>query len=186
MKEYKRQYSQFSLCGLNCGLCPRYHTDGSSKCPGCGGPDFHLKHPSCAVITCNSKHDNVEYCFQCSAYPCEKYTKTSTQDSFITYRHVVADFEKARRGGIKAYQKELDEKAAILESLIANYNDGKRKGFYCNAVNLLELSDIRKVMAHIAGKIARLDIGLKEKIKLIVELFESKAKEKNIELRLRK
>jgi len=33
--EYKqREYPLFSACGLNCGLCPRYHTDGISKCPG--------------------------------------------------------------------------------------------------------------------------------------------------------
>jgi hypothetical protein len=33
MKEYYRNYPLFSLCGLNCGLCPRYHTQGESKCP---------------------------------------------------------------------------------------------------------------------------------------------------------
>gem|GEM_PF-3991072 len=35
--EYKvRSYPLFSDCGLNCGLCPRYYTDGASRCPGCG------------------------------------------------------------------------------------------------------------------------------------------------------
>jgi len=53
MKEYKREYPLFSLCGLNCGLCPKYHTNGESKCPGCGGTDFTLKHPPCKVIRCN-------------------------------------------------------------------------------------------------------------------------------------
>jgi hypothetical protein len=186
MKEFKRHNPRFSLCGLNCGLCPRYHTDGASQCPGCGGPDFYLKHPSCAVITCNAKHDRVEYCFQCSAFPCKKYEATSAQDSFITYRHVLADFKKAKHKGIEAYKKELDEKVGILEFLLANYNDGKRKSFYCIAVNLLELPDIRRIMAHIAEKVARLDIGKKEKIELIAGLFESEAKEKNLELRLRK
>ncbi|HCP15088.1 MAG TPA: hypothetical protein DIT32_04865, partial [Peptococcaceae bacterium] len=64
MKEYVRAYPLFSLCGLNCGLCPRYHTEGESRCPGCGGPAFHLKHPSCAVITCSRKHGGVEHCCQ--------------------------------------------------------------------------------------------------------------------------
>lgn len=59
---YKRNFPQLSLCGLNCGLCPRYHCNGISKCPGCGGKDFNLKHPTCSVVTCNQKHDNVEYC----------------------------------------------------------------------------------------------------------------------------
>lgn len=41
LKEYKREYPSFALYGLNCGLCPRYHTKGESKCHGCGGQDFH-------------------------------------------------------------------------------------------------------------------------------------------------
>ena len=34
--EYDREYPLFSACGLNCGLCPRFYTDGESRCPGCG------------------------------------------------------------------------------------------------------------------------------------------------------
>ncbi len=186
MKEYKREYHLFSLCGLNCGLCPRYQTAGTSKCPGCGGPDFHLKHPACAVITCNKKHDNVEYCFQCSSYPCKKYSKPGKVDSFITYKNVISDFKKAGKIGIAEYQKELNEKINILEFLIQNYNDGRTKGFYCLAINLLVLPDIKIIKEQIEKNIKIRDIGMKEKIKLIIELFESKAKKKNIDLKLRK
>ena len=73
MAPFVRNNPRFSLCGLNCCLCPRFNTDGISKCPGCGGKDFSNQHPTCAVATCNKKHDNVEYCFQCSEYPCKKY-----------------------------------------------------------------------------------------------------------------
>lgn len=93
MKEYKREYPMFSLCGLNCCLCPRYHTDGSSKCPGCGGADFTLYHPSCPVITCNKKHDNIEFCFECSLYPCQKYEYQV--DSFISKRNILQDLKAA-------------------------------------------------------------------------------------------
>jgi hypothetical protein len=185
MKEYKRKYPLFSLCGLNCGLCPRYQTNGISKCPGCGGPDFHLKHPTCAVITCNKKHDNVEFCFQCSSYPCKRYSEPSKVDSFISYRNVITDFERADSGGIDGYKMKLDEKVDILEFLIKHYNDGK-KSFYCNAVNLLNLKALRDIMEQIDGKISKQDIDIKDKIELIIGLFESKAKKENIDLRLRK
>ncbi|HNR04634.1 MAG TPA: DUF3795 domain-containing protein, partial [Bacillota bacterium] len=39
-------------CGLDCGLCPRFFTEGASRCPGCCGVDFENKHPSCSFITC--------------------------------------------------------------------------------------------------------------------------------------
>lgn len=30
-------------CGLDCGLCPRFYTEGSSRCPGCCGENFEKK-----------------------------------------------------------------------------------------------------------------------------------------------
>ena len=186
MQEYKRVYPLFSLCGLNCGLCPRYHTDGNSKCPGCGGGEFHLKHPACPVITCNKKHDNVEYCYQCSLYPCEKYKSGSEKDSFITYKNVIVNFDAAKKGGIEAYQIELNEKVEILEYLIKNYNDGRRKNYYCIAVNLLKLSDLHNIIEMIDDEIKTENIEQKAKIAQVVSLFEQKAREQKLELILRK
>ena len=184
MKEYKRSYPLFSLCGLNCGLCPRYQSDGTSKCPGCGGKDFHLQHPSCAVINCSKKHGDVEYCFQCKDYQCNRYEKPSEQDSFITYRNVIRDMRKALEYGIEQYQLELNEKTLFLVYLISNYNDVRRKSFYCIAVNLLELADLHDI----EERMQKLDdtIPQKEKIKKIEAWFEEKAKVNNIELKLRK
>lgn len=186
MKEYSRDYPLFSLCGVNCGLCPRYHTDGTSKCPGCGGESFHLKHPTCAIITCSKKHGNVEYCFQCSDYPCHRYAAEELRDSFISRKNVLTDFDKAKIFGVESYQIELNEKVEILRFLIENYNDGKRKNFYCIAINLLKLADIKEIVETINTSIAPQDIDLKVKVLQVVALFEAKAKEQNIKLTLRK
>jgi hypothetical protein len=185
MKEYKRTYPFYALCGLNCGLCPRYHTDGDSKCPGCGGPDFHLKHPSCTVITCNKKHDNVEFCFQCSLYPCKKYKKPNKTDSFITYKNVLIDFTNAKKD-LSYYKKILNEKMKILNLLIDQYNDGKRKNYYCIAVNLLSIEDLKTIMKQIKTKIDKKDISIKDKITLIINLINEFSKNNGIELELRK
>jgi hypothetical protein len=186
LKEYKRNYPQFALCGLNCGLCPRYQTEGSSKCPGCGGENFHIQHPTCAVITCNQKHDNVEFCFQCSSYPCERYSRQSDADSFITYRNRLSDFEKAKRDGIERYAEMLNEKIETLEFLIENYNEGKSKGFYCLAVNLLERDALRDVMKKIREEVGASGMPMKEKIGQIRSWLEASAAEAGLELKLRK
>ena len=205
MEEYKRTTPLFSLCGLNCGLCPRYRTQGDSQCPGCGGPDFRLKHPTCAVITCSRKHGNVEYCFQCSAYPCERYSRKGDHDSFISYRNVITDFNKAKSLGTDQYIAELQEKIEILEYLLGTFNDGRRKAFYCNAVNLLPLSDLREIKEQIQetyggngksiGNTANSPVGRypsqsdgpqKEQIEEIVRLFEARAADLNLSLKLRK
>jgi hypothetical protein len=182
---YKRVYPYFALCGLNCGLCPRYHTAGDSRCPGCGGPDFHLKHPSCSVITCNRKHDNVEFCFQCSEYPCERYKQPSRVDSFITYRNVLTDFADAR-DNLPRYKRILNDKVEILGLLIDRYNDGKRKNFYCIAVNLLPLEEIKAIMNLIKTDFDKQGLPAKDIILSITKLFTDCAKLKGIELELRK
>lgn len=186
MKEYIREYPQFSLCGLNCGLCPRYQSKGASRCPGCGGEEFHLKHPSCAVITCSKKHDNVEYCFQCAEYPCDRYINSDEKDSFISYQKVCADFENARRNGIEAYKAALKEKIDFLKFLIENYNDGRKTSFYCNAVNLLSLVDIDEIKKSIEDGICKTGTAQKEKITAVTAAVEELARSKGIDLKLRK
>lgn len=39
-------------------------------CPGCGGG---AGNQGCSIAKCSLQHDGVEYCYQCSEYPCEKY-----------------------------------------------------------------------------------------------------------------
>lgn len=146
MKEYIRETPQFSLCGLNCCLCPRYRTTGSSRCPGCGGEEFALKHPSCGVISCSQRHNGVEYCFQCQEYPCDRYTGAMDKDSFVTYQNVLQDMEKAKNLGLDAYLSELAKKNDILNQLLDHWDSGREKAYYCLAVNLLPLEELEAVM----------------------------------------
>jgi len=190
MKQYSREYPRFSLCGLNCGLCPRYHAEGPSRCPGCGGPDFALKHPSCAVITCNKNHDQVEYCYQCSSYPCQRYSGGGDADSFISYRNVASDFKKAATEGLDLYKIDLEQKIEILNFFLSNFNDGRKKSFYCNAINQLEIADLKEIMDRLSkasnGGAVHRAASLKEKAERAVSLIENKAAEKNVDLKLRK
>ena len=59
------------------------------------------------------------------------------------------NMEKATTLRINAYKNELNEKISILETLLANYDDGRCKGLFCLAVNLLEMLDVRHVMEQI-------------------------------------
>lgn len=93
--------------------------------------------------------------------------------------------EKAKRTGMDAYAAELNEKTGILEELLNNYNDGRRKSFYCTAVNLLELQDVKTVMERIHSGINS-DMPMKEKSAAAVRLFEETAAHKNVSIKLRK
>ncbi|MCK5130163.1 MAG: DUF3795 domain-containing protein [Clostridiales bacterium] len=185
MENIQRQYPLLSACGLNCGLCPRYHTDGTSKCPGCAGENFFDKHPSCGIISCCQRHGGIEYCLECDEYPCKRYEGADTKDSFITHRNQLKDFEKIKKNGLSSYQSELNEKVEILKELLHNYNDGRKKSFYCIAINLLELTAVKEVMAQIAEEI-KPDSTVKEKSLTAVSLFKNMAEKRNITLKLSK
>ena len=50
MKGFKRQNQLFSLCGLNCGLCPMFL---NKNCPGCGGGEGNQ---ACKIARCSMEH----------------------------------------------------------------------------------------------------------------------------------
>ena len=76
MKGFKRKNQLFSLCGLNCGLCPMIL---DKHCGGCGNGN-----PSCKIAKCSLEHGKIGYCYECENYPCEKYQNIDKYDSFIT------------------------------------------------------------------------------------------------------
>lgn len=178
MAEFRRSYPLFSLCGLNCGLCPM-HAGG--YCPGCGGGEGNKP---CAIVRCSRQHGNPEYCYLCEAFPCEKFEDSGTLDSFITYRNRMQDLERARREGLNAYQAELSEKIKLLEYFLDTCNDGRRKSFFCLAVNLLDLQDVKDAAKQLAAEPE--GRTPKERAALAVKLFQEAAAKRNIELKLRK
>ena len=181
MKGFNRQNKLFSLCGLNCGLCPMFL---NQYCPGCGGGEGNQ---SCKIARCSMEHDSVQYCFQCSEYPCEKYDHIDDFDSFITHLHRRADLEKAKESGIEAYNAEQIEKAAILNILLSEYNAGRQKTMFCVAVNLLDMQELREVIKEIKKKKDDMETWtLKEKSAFVVGLLQEAAAKKNIDLKLRK
>ena len=177
MKGFERKNQLFSLCGLNCGLCPMLL---GNYCGGCGNGN-----QSCRIAKCSLEHGKIEYCYECKQYPCEKYQHIDEFDSFITHRNRFKDMKRAEEIGVERYNEEQMEKSRHLEMLLENYNDGRKKTFYCQAVNLLTLQDIRDVMKVLAAE-AGDGLSLKEKAKRAETLFLERAGEQGIELKLRR
>ena len=183
MKDYQRQYPSFSLCGLFCGLCPIHHMENG--CPGCGGGDGHQP---CAVIRCGREHGGPEFCCDCPAYPCERYLEPPLYDQLLPSRNARRDLDRLKAEGLPAFRAELDEKTAILRELLARYNDGRRKTLFCVAVNLLPLSEVRRVMERLAAEEASPGGpgDPKARAELAAGLFRQAASEGGIELMLHK
>lgn len=178
VKGFKRENQLLSLCGLNCGLCPMLL---GNYCGGCGNGN-----QSCKLARCSMEQKNIEYCFQCRDYPCGKYEHFDDFDSFITHQSRRTDFEKARQFGIEAYNAEQTEKVRILNTFLNEYNDGRKKNFFCVAVNLLELQELQKVLEQIKNKSGIEMLPPKEKSAFVAELLQNVATKNKISFKLNK
>jgi len=144
-----KKYPTIGVCGLDCGLCPRYYTIGTSKCPGCCGPDFFNKHPSCSFITCCVKKKNLEVCAECSDFPCskfkseEEYQQLKESSSYPSNKKIIPNLNFIKEYGIEKFVEQQKKRIKLLETMIENFNDGKSRSFYCRATALIDLISLK-------------------------------------------
>lgn len=178
-----------ACCGLDCGLCPTYYTKGSSRCPGCCGPEFHNKHPSCSIITCCVKTNKFETCAQCNEFPCQKLKDWDKIDSFICHRVSLTNLNLIKKKGLEEFIKQQEKRIEFLERMLENFNEGRSKSFFCIASALLPLDDLEHALNKSNDRITSEGIGpndLKAKSKILITSLNQHAKKRKIELKLRK
>jgi hypothetical protein len=146
-----KAYPTIGACGLDCGLCPRYYTVGTSRCPGCGGPGFLDKHPSCSFITCCVKRRGLEVCGQCPEFPCPRFKSEEEyqgreSSSYPPDRKVLSNSRFIKEKGIKAFMRQQEVRIRLLESMIGGYDDGRSRSFFCRAAALLDPKAIRRCL----------------------------------------
>jgi len=151
-------YPTIGVCGLDCGLCPRYYTVGASRCPGCYGPDFSNKHPSCSFITCCVKKKNLEVCAECSEFPCSKFKdseeyQTSETSSYPPSRKIIPNLNFIREHGIKTFIEQQRRRIRLLEKMIKDFDDGRSRSSYCRAAALLDLADLENSLDNAKQKL---------------------------------
>lgn len=176
--EFNRTDGLFSLCGLNCGLCPMKIR---GECSGCFNGSTCYQ--TCPIAPCSVKHGNVDYCFQCSEYPCKRYDGIDRHDSLISHRNQKRDMAKAKEIGIDAYLAEQRTKKTILTRFLNDYDDGTKDVFFCLAVNMLEVKDLQVILSRMDSQSG--DRSLQDKATQLERQLRNCAAGKNIPLELR-
>ena len=180
-----KQFHTIGCCGIDCGLCPRYHTDGPSACPGCGAPDFKDKHPSCGFVTCCVSKHGFETCANCPDYPCARFdAERKGLDSFVTHLKVFDNLNAIRDDGLDVFLDRQAVRMDLLKQLLTDFNDGRSKSYFCLACALLPDTDILALIDVLPGIPAGSDA--REKNKLARALIDLLARQRRIELKLRK
>ena len=60
-------------CGIYCGGCPRYKSDGKKSCMGCDD-GCQLKKCKSFYVCCREKK-GLSYCYECKSFPCSRFKK---------------------------------------------------------------------------------------------------------------
>jgi hypothetical protein len=145
-----KRYPTVGVCGLDCGLCPRYYTVGPSRCPGCAGPDFPNKHPSCSFITCCVKKKNLEVCAECPGFPCpkfksaEEYRQVKESSSYPTCKKIMPNLNSIKEHGIERFVEQQRRRIKLLERMIEDFDDGRSRSYYCRSAALLDPAGLER------------------------------------------
>jgi len=191
MNEHVKIYPTIGVCGLDCGLCPRYYTVGASRCPGCCGPEFFSKHPSCSFITCCVKKKNLEVCAECSDFPCskfksdEEYQQLKESSSYPSYKKVMPNSSFIKEHGIEKFVGQQKKRIKLLETMIVNFDDGRSRSFYCKSAALLDLKTLENSLDKAIQKIKTDNIkpnDTKTKAKILKGILSGIALKEGVEL----
>ena len=179
-----KMYPTLGCCGIDCGLCPRFHTAGKSKCPGCLGENFFKKHPSCSIITCCVKKREHETCASCIDYLCDKMKHWDKTDSFVTHRKSLQTLQYIKDNDLKSFLSQQAERIGLLETMLIKFDDGRSKSFFCLAANLIPIEELKKTIRDASEKSTVSD--RKTFSKYLKSQFLEIAKKFKIELTYRK
>jgi len=98
-------YQVVGACGLDCVLCPRYYTEGESKCNGCGSA-YSYAAVGCKIFRCCVKEKNFETYAECSNFSCSKFEGASECNSFSTHRKMVPNLFFIKEQDIEEFLNE--------------------------------------------------------------------------------
>jgi hypothetical protein len=91
-----------AACGLNCNTCPIHLAPNNPQiakkltedfnglwknmkpedfsCVGCWGEDDEMWSPDCEIRKCCIKDKNLQYCYECPEFPCDRLKNWANQN----------------------------------------------------------------------------------------------------------
>jgi PP-loop superfamily ATP-utilizing enzyme len=181
------KYPEIGICGLSCRLCPMYNTDAESRCLGCKSTTRIAV--GCPFITCAVKKKGIEFCWDCEEKnTCDKWRKHRESgkkiDSFKCYQKLEEDISFIQKSGISEFKKIQKRREHLLREMLKDFNEGRSKSYYCIAVTVLEIEELRDVLTRTKKESDGLDV--KGKSKVLHSILNDLAGKEGYCLKLRK
>ncbi len=183
----KIEYPQIGICGLSCRLCPNYHTETKSRCLGCKSEGRMTA--GCPFITCAIKKKGVEFCWECQENKtCQKWRNhrdfSKQHDTFKCYQKLEDDIALIRKKGLAEFEKLQKIREQLLREMLQEFNEGRSKSYYCIAVTVLEIDELKESIFNARNGYEGSEI--KDKSRLLHSILNEIAIRKKYCLELRK
>lgn len=179
-----KRFPTVGACGLDCVLCPRYYTEGRSRCAGCGS-NYSSAAIGCKIYRCCVIEKGFGTCAECDSFPCSRLEGADVADSFVSHRKMVANLRSIKGSGMEAFLKEQEDRRALLGRMLTEYNDGRSKSFFCVAAALLPIEALRSAIEDDGKNIAELE-DVKGRAMALRSRLNEAAMRESIDLQLRK
>lgn len=177
---------EVGICGLSCRLCPRYHTEGASRCGGCKS-EIRVS-AGCPFITC-VKRKGIEFCWDCAeSESCTRWAEHRAagrkRDTFTCYASLDDNIALIKRAGLEVFIEEQCAREELLREMLTHFNEGRSKTYYCIAATVLSLSELQSAVAEARRSAGDLDV--RQRSKALHALLDAAASRRSINLALRK
>jgi hypothetical protein len=181
------KHIEIGVCGLSCRLCPAYHRETKSRCPGCKS-EFRMG-AACPFHNCAVKKKGIEFCGFCEeSQTCEKWRKHreigKMSDSLLSYQKVEDNIAFIQKNGIAEFENEQKIREQLLKEMLADFNEGRSKTYYCIAATVLEIKELRQALNE--AKTQSQTLNVKEKSQILHSILDRIAEKKHYCLKLRK
>ena len=182
-----RIFVEIGVCGLSCRLCPAYHRETKSKCGGCKSE--HRMGAPCPFHNCAVKKKRIDFCGVCDENnTCAKWRKFreagKQHDSLLSYQKLEDNIAFIKKNGEAEFEKTQKAKEKLLRAILAEFNEGRSKTFYCIAATVLEIGELESILENARAKSKGLEIRVKSEV--IHSLLNVIAENKTYLLKLRK
>ena len=110
------------------------------------------------------------------------------RDSFVTKQRSLSNLDFVREAGLEHFINQQGNRIKLLETMLARFNEGRSKSYYCLAAALLPIADLEASLGEADREITNNSAGpedIKAKAAILRRFLNSHAAERGVELRLR-
>ncbi len=184
-----KAYPTIGACGIDCGLCPRYHTRTGTPCPGCAPEGFLDRGGQwCKMTRCAVRGRGYETCAECAEFPCYRFEGWDKGDSFVSHLNSIANLRAIRAEGMDAFASRQQERIQLLQVMLDEFDEGRSKSYCCLAAALLPLGELESAVGAARLDVERGRMGpddTKQRAKVLHRTLDSAAERLSISLKLR-